>query len=72
MDECFRRDVAFGWGTQVAGICASNRWERERIRGGWNDTKRDYPADVCLHNLLEAQVRRTPNAAALVFNGQVF
>ena len=39
---------------------------------GWNETRHDYPTDVCLHNLIEAQVRRTANAAALVSNGQVF
>ncbi len=33
----------------------------------WNDTGLDYPKDVCLHQLFEAQVERTPNAVALIF-----
>ncbi len=33
----------------------------------WNDTRVDYPQDVCLHQLFEAQAARTPDAVALVF-----
>ncbi|HEX3129772.1 MAG TPA: amino acid adenylation domain-containing protein, partial [Thermoanaerobaculia bacterium] len=35
----------------------------------WNRTEADYP-DVCLHELIEAQVERTPDAVALVFEGE--
>jgi amino acid adenylation domain-containing protein len=33
----------------------------------WNDTRVDYPSDVLLHELFEAQVKRTPDAIALCF-----
>ncbi len=33
----------------------------------WNRTRADYPTDVCLHTLIEAQVQRTPDAPALLF-----
>ncbi|PTL75144.1 non-ribosomal peptide synthetase [Vitiosangium sp. GDMCC 1.1324] len=36
----------------------------------WNDTPARYPRDVCLHQLIEAQVERTPDAIALTFEGQ--
>ncbi len=36
----------------------------------WNKNSRDYPADVCLHELIEAQVERTPDAIALVFEDE--
>jgi amino acid adenylation domain-containing protein/non-ribosomal peptide synthase protein (TIGR01720 family) len=35
----------------------------------WNRTRADYPTDVCLHTLIEAQVQRTPDAPALLFGG---
>src|ERR1700733_13751348 len=30
----------------------------------------EYPAVECVHELVEAQVERTPNAVALTYNGQ--
>ena len=35
----------------------------------WNRTDRDYPRNSCLHELIEAQAKRTPDAVALVFEG---
>ncbi len=35
----------------------------------WNRTAVEYP-DVCLHELIEAQVERTPEAVAVVFEGK--
>ncbi|HEX8558916.1 MAG TPA: amino acid adenylation domain-containing protein, partial [Pyrinomonadaceae bacterium] len=32
----------------------------------WNDTRREYPRDKCVHELFEAQAARTPDAAAVV------
>ncbi|WP_420884293.1 non-ribosomal peptide synthetase [Planktothrix rubescens] len=36
----------------------------------WNNTKTDYPQDQCIHQLFEAQVERTPDAIAVVFENQ--
>ena len=44
--------------------------ERQQIVVEWNDTQADYRRDVCLHELFEEQVARTPNAPAVVFGGQ--
>jgi amino acid adenylation domain-containing protein len=41
--------------------------ERQRLLVEWNDSKRDYPRDTCIHELFEAQVERTPDAIAVVF-----
>jgi natural product biosynthesis luciferase-like monooxygenase protein len=44
--------------------------ERERLVCEWNDTAAEYPRDVCVHQLIEAQAARTPDAAAIVFRDQ--
>jgi amino acid adenylation domain-containing protein/non-ribosomal peptide synthase protein (TIGR01720 family) len=33
----------------------------------WNDTAADYPRDLCVHQLFEAQAAATPDGTALVF-----
>jgi amino acid adenylation domain-containing protein len=44
--------------------------ERHQLLAEWNDTKRDYPKDHCIHELFEAQVERSPDAVAVVFEGK--
>jgi amino acid adenylation domain-containing protein len=40
--------------------------EREEVLVRWNRTAAAYPAELCIHGLVEAQARRTPDAVALV------
>ena len=44
--------------------------EKHQLLVEWNDDKRDYPRDLCIHELFEAQVENTPDAIALVFEDQ--
>jgi amino acid adenylation domain-containing protein len=41
--------------------------EEHQLLVEWNETARDYPADVCLHELFERQVKHSPDAVALVY-----
>src|SRR5262249_4737533 len=41
-----------------------------RQQAQWNATEADYPRDQCVHFLFEEQVRRTPEALAVVFEGE--
>ncbi len=40
--------------------------ERRRLLVEWNDTTVNYPADISIHHLFEAQVERRPDAVAVV------
>ncbi len=39
--------------------------ERQQILVEWNKTEAPYPADKCIHQLIEAQAERTPDAIAV-------
>ncbi|WP_396278969.1 lichenysin non-ribosomal peptide synthetase LicA [Bacillus paralicheniformis] len=43
--------------------------EKRRIVQNWNETKLDVPEDKTVHELFEAQVLRTPDRGAAVYNG---
>ncbi len=40
--------------------------ERQQLLVEWNDTATDHPQDLCVHQLIEAQAERTPDAVAVV------
>ncbi|MCL4862866.1 MAG: amino acid adenylation domain-containing protein, partial [Caldilineaceae bacterium] len=44
--------------------------ERRQLLVEWNDTATPYPQDKRLHQWVEEQVMRTPNAVAVTFEGQ--
>ena len=46
--------------------------ERRQVLGVWNDTTRGYPSELCMHELFERQVERTPGAIALVHAGTLW
>jgi amino acid adenylation domain-containing protein len=55
----------------VRGLPITGPDERALVLETWNDTARPYPTGLCIHHLFEAQVRKTPHAAALVFGHDV-
>ncbi|MEH1798883.1 MAG: amino acid adenylation domain-containing protein [Nostoc sp.] len=44
--------------------------EIQQLLVEWNNTKTEYPQDKCIHELFEAQVEKTPEAVAVVFENQ--
>lgn len=44
--------------------------ERRQVVREWNATHAAYPSHSCIHQLIEAQVERTPHAAAVVSEGE--
>ncbi len=44
--------------------------EEHKLLVEWNDTGTAYPREQCIHQLFEAQVERTPNVVALIFEHQ--
>ncbi|MDZ7269873.1 MAG: amino acid adenylation domain-containing protein [candidate division KSB1 bacterium] len=44
--------------------------ERRRLLVDWNATQAAFPAHLCLHQLFEAQVQKTPDSPALIMQGR--
>jgi amino acid adenylation domain-containing protein/thioester reductase-like protein len=43
---------------------------RTQVLTAWNATQRPYPQEGCVHHLFEQQTARTPDATAVVYQGQ--
>jgi amino acid adenylation domain-containing protein/non-ribosomal peptide synthase protein (TIGR01720 family) len=44
--------------------------ERHQLLVEWNNTTKEYPQNKCIHQLFEEQVERSPDAIAVVFEGE--
>ena len=55
---------------RIAELPLLTEAERHQLLVEWNQTEVDYPRDKCVHQLFEAQVERTPDAIALIFEAQ--
>ncbi|MEE4185301.1 MAG: MupA/Atu3671 family FMN-dependent luciferase-like monooxygenase [Gammaproteobacteria bacterium] len=44
--------------------------DKQRVLFDWNDTATPYPETMCIHQAIEAQAEKTPDATALVFRDQ--
>ncbi|MFL6439679.1 MAG: non-ribosomal peptide synthetase [Terriglobales bacterium] len=52
---------------RISELAILTQPERRRILVEWNDTYRDYPTNICLHELIEQQANQAPDATALIF-----
>lgn len=54
----------------VADLDIMPEAERQLVLTDWNATATDYDANACIHQMFELQVAKTPDATALVFEGE--
>ena len=55
---------------QLSTLSLLTETERCRLVVEWNATHKDYPRDKCIHQLFEAQVERSPEAEAVIFEDE--
>ncbi|MFP5273889.1 amino acid adenylation domain-containing protein [Coleofasciculus sp.] len=69
------------WQTLLAGIVENPEQrlsdlpiltaiEQHKLLVEWNQTQQDYPHNLCIHQLFEAQVEQTPDAVAVIFKDE--
>lgn len=55
---------------RLADLPLLNEAERYQLLVEWNNTQVNYPKDQCIHQFVEAQAEKTPDAIAIVFADQ--
>jgi aspartate racemase len=54
----------------IANLPMLSAAERHQLLVAWNQPQTDYPQGQCIHQLFEAEVEKTPDAIAVVFEDQ--
>src|ERR1043165_8826698 len=68
--EVLLRDIVSNPEQQVSKLRLLPEAERDQLLFEWNDTRREYPRDQCIHELFQQQAALKPNAEALICNGE--
>ena len=55
---------------RISALSLVSAAEGRQLLKEWNETQVDYPRELCLHQLFEAQAARTPEVTALVFEAK--
>ncbi|MET9447111.1 amino acid adenylation domain-containing protein [Streptomyces cinerochromogenes] len=64
--------VADGPGERISRLGMLDAAERHQVLEAWNDTRRPYSDDRCLHELVEQAVARHPERTAVVFGDRAW
>src|SRR5262249_4093598 len=59
------REIVTDPGRQLADLALADEAERRLVVQEFNATEHEFPDGVCLHTLIEEQVKRTPDAVAV-------
>lgn len=57
-------------GQRVSALPMLTESERRQLLVEWNNTGADFPREKCIHELIEEQATRNPDAVAIVFQDQ--
>ena len=68
--ETLLRSILADPNQPISAVSILTDAERKQILVEWNQAAAGYPKDLCIHELFEAQVERTPDAIAIEFESQ--
>jgi natural product biosynthesis luciferase-like monooxygenase protein len=55
---------------RVAELQLLTSTEKNQLLVEWNSTEKEYPSSQCVHQLIEAQIKQTPDEIAIIFEDQ--
>ena len=55
---------------RISNLPILTKPEQQQLLFEWNNTQSELPKNQCIHGLFEAQTERTPDAIAVVFDGE--
>jgi amino acid adenylation domain-containing protein len=73
LQECFGRllaGIVADPNARMSRVPLLSERELQQVTVGFNATQQEYPQDQLIHELFEAQVRRTPQVIAVVYEGR--
>jgi aspartate racemase len=68
--ETLLQSIATNPGQRIFNLPMLTEAERHQLLVEWNDTKKSYSKDKCIHELFEAEVERSRDAPAVIFGDQ--
>jgi len=69
--ETLLEEIATNPDQQISRFSLIPKSERDELLAQWNETRADYPRDAMIHQLVEAQAKRTPDAPAIAANSTI-
>ena len=67
--SAFLKAAGIAPGEQLSRLPLVSAEEKKNIIEHWNDTRREFNTDTCIHELFEQQVLRQPDAIATIYEG---
>jgi amino acid adenylation domain-containing protein len=68
--ETLLEDISAGGERRLSELSVMTANERRQVVVEWNETATDYPQHLAVHQLFEAQVERSPQSVAALFEEQ--
>ncbi len=65
--ETLLKEISSDTVSNISDLSLLTEDEKKIILLDWNDTKKDFPSDKCVHNLFEEQANKHPEKIALEF-----
>jgi amino acid adenylation domain-containing protein len=68
--EVLLKDVVLDPALDISRVNILTGAEQHQLLKAWNDTKREYPGEKCIHHLFEEQTEKGPDSVAILYEDE--